>query len=439
MYFCDYIYSKDKNCIIGLDTSIKNINSIPKGFLSIKLFASNGSPIENAYIRISELDNFNKFVVNINAIGYCPVKINNVQFYPNLLCKLKVNLYPIQLKNQTMSQNQIINLPVYENIQCVQNMLETTQDGIRELSLTLGIDSPTDTLTYLYAKKFAEEVCALSNGKIKIEVFTDATMGADRQMLRTIIQNGYPDFIVQTTAPEVDFVPKLALFDMPMVYTDIEDLRNTIDNDLFFEKISNAYTDSKYKLLGMADIFFRQMTSNKKIQNIKDFQEIKIRTIQNRNHEAFWKFLGATVIPLPAGEIYPSLKFNYINAQENPYDVIVGFNLYEVQDYLINTYHLPHLLPLITSDEFYNSLTPSEKSIIDEAAIRATAYAREKADERYEERKQILIDNGMTIVDLSEEIMKAMRCLSLPLYEDICNKVNDPELVNIYLQNSNNF
>ncbi|MBP1925284.1 tripartite ATP-independent transporter DctP family solute receptor [Sedimentibacter acidaminivorans] len=437
MYYWDYIYSRDKNCIISLDTSPKKFNKMPKGYLDIKIFTSDGTPIKNAYIKISAPDEFNEFIININALGYYPTKINNVQFRPGSLCTLNVNLNPIPLKNQVLNHDQIINLPKYESVQNIQNILELQQDEVRNLSFSLGVDSPEDTLIYLYAKKFTDEVYRLSDGKIKIEIFTDAKLGADREMIKSIIQDGYPDFIVQTTAPQVDFVPKLSVFDMPMVYSDVNNLRNTIRNDVFFQKISNAYSDSGYKLLGLSDILFRQMTSNKPIQNIDDFNEIKIRTIQNPNHIAFWESLGATVIPLPVSEIYPSLKFGYIDSEENSYEVIAGFKLYEVQDYLINTKHLPHIISLITSNNLYNSLSTAEKAIIDEAATIATLYTCRMAIERFEEREQILIDNGMTIIDLPEETKQAMKSAALPLYEKIREIIGDDALVDTYFQNSN--
>ncbi len=430
------MYSKGNNCIISVDTSTEKFNRIPKGYLNIKIFASNGTPVRNAYIRISAPDKFNEFTVKINSIGYYPVQINNVQFFPGLLCKLKINLNPIQSKNQISIPDQVINLPTYENVKCIQNVLEVPRDEVRNLSFTLGIDSPIDTLIYLYAEKFAEEVYALSDGKIQIEIFTDAKMGADRQMIKSIIQEGYPDFIVQTTTLQVDFIPKLSIFDMPMVYDDINCLRNTIDSNIFYKKISDAYSNSGYKLLGLADLLFRQMTSNKEIQNIEDFTGVKIRTIQDHNHEAFWEALGATVIPLPYSEIYPSLRFGYIDAEENSYEVIAGFNLYEVQKYLTNTKHLPHIISLITSNAIYNGLNTAEKSILDEAAVRATAYAREKADKNFEERKKILIDNDMIILDLPEETKQAMQSAASNVYERIREIVGDDDLINLYLNNS---
>ena len=87
----------------------------------------------------------------------------------------------------------------------------------------------------------------------------------------------------------------------------------------------------------------------------------------------------------------PSIKFGFIDAEENSYEFIVGLKLYEVQKYLTNTKHMPHVLSLITSNTLYNSLTTAEKAIIDEAAVRATAYSREKAVERIDEKKKYLL------------------------------------------------
>jgi tripartite ATP-independent transporter DctP family solute receptor len=410
-------------------------------YLNVKIFALDGTPVENAYIRIYVHDKFDEFIVYINALGYYPFQINNIRFYPGLLCELKVNLNPIQFKNQILIHDQIINLPTYENILNIQNILELPQDEVRNLTLSLGVyspaNSPKDILIYLYAENFAQEVYDLSDGKIKIELYDDPETVTDRKMIKSIIRDGYPDFIVQPTAPQVDFVPKLSVFDMPMVYTNIEDLRNNLEDDVFYQKISDSYSNSGYKLLGLFDVLFRQMTSNKKIQNMDDFNEIKIRTIPNHNYEEFWESLGATVLTLPVSEIYPSLKFGYIDSEENTYEIITGFKLYDVQKYLIKTNHLPQIISLITSNTFYNDMSTTEKSIINEAAIRATSYTRKKAVERFEERKKVLTDNGMTIVDLPEETIETMRLTALPLYEKIRKTVGDDELINIYFQNSN--
>jgi TRAP-type C4-dicarboxylate transport system substrate-binding protein len=200
-------------------------------------------------------------------------------------------------------------------------------------------------------------------------------------------------------------------------------------------KKSVTFIKTEAILLGFSDPLFKQLTTNKEIQNIDDFNGIKIRTIQNKNFEEFWKSLGAIVVPLPVGEIYTSLRHGYIDSEDNPYENIIALKLYELQKYLIRTNHLPHLANLITSDKYYNSLTVAEKAIIDEAAVNATAYAREKADERLKEEEKTLVDNGMTILDLPDETKQAMRSKAIPIYEKIREVVDDDDLINLYFGN----
>lgn len=315
---------------------------------------------------------------------------------------------------------------------------ELPQDEIRELTMSLGMVTPKGSPSYIYAEKFAEEVNNLSNGKIKIDINTDAKLGADRQMLKNILNDGNIDLIVQTVAPQAEFMPKLSIFDIPMVYTNTNDLRKAINNKEFYEKISNIYKSGGYKLLGFSDPLFKQLTTNKEIQNIDDFYGVKIRTIQNKNREEFWKLLGAILVPLPVYLIYTSLQRGFIDSADNPYENVIALKLYEQQKYLINTNHLPHLVNLIMSDKYYNNLNAAEKVIIDEAAVNATAYVREKAYEHFEEQRKILIDNGMTILDLPYETKQAMRSKAIPIYEKIRELVDDDDLIKLYFGNELN-
>lgn len=387
-------------------------------FFDVDLTDQAGLPIEKALLHILKSDRYNEYSIIVNSKGYHPVQVNNLQFCPGIISNLCIDMIPVSV--------------------CIYNMqsVEEVQDDIRDLTFSLGLDSPKGSLATLYAEKFAEEVSTLSNGKIKIEVFTDAALGNDRKMLNTIIQEGSPNFIIQTTAPQVNLLPGLSVLDMPMVYNDINKLRNTLDNEFFYNKLRNIYEKGGYKLLGMADEQFREMTSNIEIQDIEQFGGVKIRTIQNPNHIKFWQLLGGIVIPLPVGEVYASLVRGYIDAQENPYGNIAAFKFYEVQDYVINTNHLPHLMPLITSNDIYESLNEHEKKVIEEAAKNATAYTRIKADERLEEVKQTLIDNGMTIVEIPEGTREDMKKFALPVYDSIRTMVNDDELIDFYIEMS---
>ena len=76
-----------------------------------------------------------------------------------------------------------------------------------------GIASPTeDTVTQLYAEKFAEEVEKRSDGSMKITVYPNSVLGGDRELLESCKDGDIP-FVVQNTAPQVSFLKDTAVFE----------------------------------------------------------------------------------------------------------------------------------------------------------------------------------------------------------------------------------
>ena len=49
----------------------------------------------------------------------------------------------------------------------------------------IATDSPKDTVTGLFAHKFAEEVERLSNGSIHMQVYENGTLGSDRELIES--------------------------------------------------------------------------------------------------------------------------------------------------------------------------------------------------------------------------------------------------------------
>ena len=88
--------------------------------------------------------------------------------------------------------------------------------------------------------------------------------------------------------------------------------------------INQVYLEHSVRLLAMSDQNFRVMTTNKKIESLDDFKGQKIRTMENKYHLAFWQSIGANPTPMAFSEVYIGLQQGTIDAQENPYEVIVS-------------------------------------------------------------------------------------------------------------------
>lgn len=307
-----------------------------------------------------------------------------------------------------------------------------SSNEVQRYAWPLGTSSPEDTVTQIYAEKFADEVSRLSDGKMKIEVYPNSTLGGDRELLESCKDGDIP-FVVQNTAPQVTFLPDTAVFDLPSAFSTIEEAREAVDNPEFYQKMEKVYEDGGYKLLGYADQGFRVMSTNKEIRDISDFKGQKIRTMENSYHLDFWKDLGANPTPMTFSEVYIGLQQGTIDAQENPYEVIVSSKLYEQQDYVVETNHLPHYISLIVSDEFYKDLPEDQQKIITEAAETAKEYARQASDDRIEDRIKTIEDSGTKIIRLSDETKEQIRDAASDIYDEIEDEVSK-ELVDAYLQ-----
>lgn len=305
-------------------------------------------------------------------------------------------------------------------------------NGEQRYAYPLGTASPEDTVTQIYAEKFVEEVTRLSEGRIKIIVYPNSVLGGDRELLESCYDGDIP-FVIQNTAPQVNFIDDTAVFDAPCVFEDIESVRETVDQPEFMEKMQMSYREAGFELLGYADQGFRVMSTNKSVTGFLDFKGQKIRTMEDPYQLSFWQEIGSNPTPMNFSEVYIGLQQNTIDAQENPYEVIVSNRLYEQQDYIVETNHVPHLISLVVSEKFFSELPEEDQQVLVEAEKIAKEYAREQSDARIDERIQIIRNSGTKIVTLDNSVREQMIEASDPVYEKIAEVV-DEEILELYME-----
>ena len=98
----------------------------------------------------------------------------------------------------------------------------------------------------------------------------------------------------------------------------------------------------------------------------------------------------------------------------------------------METNHLPHLISLIVSDEFFEGLTGEQQEIIREAAETAKEYAREQSDARIASRMDTIRESGTEIITPSEELYCEIRGLCEAIYASIESSVSE-EIIDAYL------
>ncbi|NLA90822.1 MAG: C4-dicarboxylate ABC transporter substrate-binding protein, partial [Synergistaceae bacterium] len=83
------------------------------------------------------------------------------------------------------------------------------------LQIAGAYPSTGETPRALATEKIKELIESKSGGKMKVEIYLDNQLGGDREILESC-QLGDIAMVSQTTAPQVGFIPELAIFDIPM-------------------------------------------------------------------------------------------------------------------------------------------------------------------------------------------------------------------------------
>ena len=304
-----------------------------------------------------------------------------------------------------------------------------SDDGSAEgttYSFTVGTNTAEDSVNQLLAEKFKELIEERSDGAVTVTIYSNGALGGDAELTESCIA-GTVDFIIGMTGSLVNYIPEAALFDLPNVFPDLATAREVLDGPILAD-LQAAYEAGGLKLFGYADSGFRVMSSSKAVRQMSDFSGIKIRTMENPNHIAYWQALGANPTPSDFSELYMSLEQGTLDAQENPYDLIVANKLYEPQSYIIETNHLLHTLNMVGSKATYDALPADIQELVSECAAEAHQYARQMADERIESQKTAIQDAGLEIITLEPAMIQEMADTASNVYDLVREQIGD-ELV----------
>lgn len=294
---------------------------------------------------------------------------------------------------------------------------ETSEDTAKVYTLQLAYSAAEASPAGIAAKKVKELMEAKSDGKLLVELYPNAQLGGDRELIESS-QAGNIAMVTLTTAPMVNFIPELAVFDMPAVLSDKEVTRKVLQSP-FRDKIDAKYEDAGFKLLMMVPDSFREMSSNIAVNSIEDFNGVKIRTMENKYHLAFWKALGANPSPLAFSELYIALQQGLVDAQENPYATIMSAKLYEQQKYIINTNHIMFLSTTIMNKGIYDGLPSEYQAIVDEVFAEVNDYAYDVGNQETEKSLKKLEEAGVEIINLPDEEYAKIQELAEPVYDMI--------------------
>ena len=120
---------------------------------------------------------------------------------------------------------------------------------------------------------------------------------------------------------------------------------------------------------------------------------------------------------MPLGDVYTALQQGTIDGAENPLATLYGRKLQEVAKYLILDGHVKNFTTLVCSADWYNSLTPEQQQLLTETCEKAGEFNNDKQAAADSEYLKMMEDEGVTVVDPSEEVLQQFKDKAKAFYD----------------------
>lgn len=244
--------------------------------------------------------------------------------------------------------------------------------------------------------QFADAIYERTGGKYKVEVYHNGQLGAEIDTIEGC-QMGTIDIAVVNQSTLGNFIKDFPALDIPYMITSTEQA-----DQVFLGEIGQHFLDelSGVQLygLGIWESGFRNLTNSKlDVNSASDVKGLKVRTMENQIHIAFWKALGADATPMAWGEAYTALQQGALDGQENPSTVILTNNVAQVNKHLAITEHAYSTVFLVMSPVTWASLGEEYQSIFMEVANECGLSERELSRSMDAEAIAQLEAQGMTV------------------------------------------
>ena len=266
--------------------------------------------------------------------------------------------------------------------------------------------STSDTSTWALAgQKFGELMEQATGGKVTVKVYgsDQLTNGNQSEGIQALMDGDPVQVSMHSNLIYSAFDARFNVVSLPFVYDSLADADAKFDGKAgeMMKEILNEYG---LHCMGIAENGFRQLTNSvREVKSAEDMKNLKIRVAGSNLLMECFKRWGADATNMNWSETYTALQQNTVEGQENPLPAIDSASVQEVQDYCSMWNAIYDCLFFCMNQELYDSFTPEQQAVIDEAGQKAVEYQRYINRVGDDEIKTRWVEeNGVTITELAD-------------------------------------
>jgi TRAP-type C4-dicarboxylate transport system substrate-binding protein len=273
--------------------------------------------------------------------------------------------------------------------------------------------NPATTVMGRTAQAFKEKVEELSKGSVVIDVHFSGVLGAENDVLDTMIGGGGTIDLsrISTFSLNSYGAKLLSLLGLPYTFSGPEHFWKFAKSPLG-EKLLNEASELK---LGIKGLFyleegFRHFFFNSKVESIADLAGKKIRVPGDPILLGLVRDLGASPTVIPFTELYSALISKAIDGAEQPLSDYRSNAFFEIVPYVILDGHTLGCGEVIITDGTWNKLTDEQKGFIVEAGKYAGEFNAKLSEQVENECRNSLAASGVTFVEVKNPMAWREAC-----------------------------
>ncbi len=254
---------------------------------------------------------------------------------------------------------------------------------------------PAQGIYARYEQKFGKLVEERTKGTVKVAVFAGGALGGEKDVLEGMrVGSVHLSLIGLTLMPFLDVIWG------PYVFRDNDHAKKVLRGEIGQSWKDRVLRESGgLRLLDYVYFGPRQLTTkNTPARTPAQLKGLKIRVMEAPIYLATWKALGASPVPMAWPEVFTGLQQGTIDAQENPYELIVSNSLFEVQKYVIATEHVRPFRFLLMNDAAFNKMSKEQQKIFTDAWQEIAKEIEQEYTSKEQEYISILKSKGMTFL-----------------------------------------
>jgi TRAP-type transport system periplasmic protein len=260
--------------------------------------------------------------------------------------------------------------------------LATSGALAQELTLKLGHLANEQNSWHKASVKFGEELLALTDGRIAVEVFPNDSLGREMDLINGM-QLGTVEMTITGESLQ-NWAPMAALLAVPYAYTSLEQMDEVASGEIGDQIEAQVVERAQVRPIAYFARGPRNLTSNRAITSPSELNGFRMRVPNVPLFVDTWSALGAAPTPMAFSEVFTSLQNGTIEGQENPLALIQSASFNEVQSHVNLTEHVRSWIYLTISEQVWSQLSEEDQGHVMTAAAAAQEFEREQflADEQ---------------------------------------------------------